>query len=132
MWDESKCNRDSAGRFAEKGSGGYSSEHLEMARDRINRRISNYKSRVNLSNVEWKKFYNKIAEVQHGGYAEKLKSGDIVVTIEHNNIHTIVVYNGSFVSPLVNKTIKVKDKKAKLIKSMLDILKEAYNERNGR
>ena len=97
MWDESKCNRDDKGRFAEKGSSGYSSEQLDRARQELDRRIKNYKSRVNLSKVEWKKFYNKIAEAQHGGYAEKLSNGNVIVCIEDNNIHTIVAYNGDFV-----------------------------------
>ena len=126
MWDESQCNRDDDGKFAEKGSGGYSKEQLDRARQELNRLVNGYKSRVNLSKVEWKKFYNKIAEVQHGGYAEKLSNGNVIVCIEDNNIHTVVAYNGDFVDPKVYKTIKVKDEKSMTIKGIMDYLKEYY------
>lgn len=129
MWEEEKHPRDNDGKFTEKSGGNRGDAgQVDRARQTLNRLINDYKKRVNLSKVEWKKFFNKIAEVQYGGYAEKLNSGNVAVTIEHDNIHTIIVYNGSFVSPIVSKTIKVNDEKSKAIKSIMDYLKESYYE----
>ncbi len=124
MWDESKCNRDDKGRFAEKGSSGYSSEQLDRARQELDKHIKNYKSRVNLSKVEWKKFYNKIAEVQYGGDYETTSNGKTMITIEHENVHSIIVFNGDFDMPVVNKVIKIKDSQIEDYRGFLDMIKE--------
>lgn len=126
MWDESKCNRDDKGRFAEKGSSGYSSEQLDRARQTLNKRVSNYKSRVNLSKAEWRKFYIKIAEVQHGGYASKTKSGKTIVNIEHNNVHSIIIYSGDFIAPQITKVKKVNDNNMHKYAKLIDRLKKEY------
>lgn len=124
MWDESKCNRDDKGRFAEKGSSGYSSEQLDRARQELDKRVSNYKSRTNLSKAEWRKFYTKIAEVQHGGKSIKTNSGKVIVNIEHNNIHSFIVYDGDFVAPVVNKVIKVSDNQIEMHDTLINVIKE--------
>lgn len=128
MWEEEKHPRDNDGKFTEKSGGNRGDAgQVDRARQTLNRLIKDYKKRVNLSKVEWKKFFNKIAEVQYGGYAEKLNNGNVIVCIEDNNVHTIVIYNGDFVNTKVYKTIKVNDKKSRLIKGILDMLKEVYN-----
>ena len=78
MWEEEKHPRDNDGRFAEKSGGGTSgnSKQIDRARQKLNRLVGDYKKRVNLSNVEWSKFYRKIAEVQHGGSCINMKSGN--------------------------------------------------------
>lgn len=70
-----------------------------------NKRYNNIK----FSKVLWAKFYNKIAEVQHGGAHKKTKSGNISITIEHEGIHYIIIYNGDFENPKIINVKKYKD-----------------------
>lgn len=79
----------------------------------INKKVALYKNkRYNnneLNHVVWAKFYNKVAETQHGGAYEKTKSGNISITIEHEGIFYTILYNGDFENPKILKVQKHND-----------------------
>lgn len=52
MWDESKCNRDDKGRFAEKGSGGYSKEQLDRAKQRFKEKLKREKENKSFIDIQ--------------------------------------------------------------------------------
>ena len=79
-----------------------------------------------MSKVEWKKFYNKIAEVQHCCSCINLKSGNQIVMIEHNGAHTIITYNGDFINPRVHSPVKVADENVNDIKSIIEFMSEVF------
>ena len=61
---------------------------------------------IKLDKVVWAKFYNKVAEIQHGGVYEKTKSGNISITIEHEGTYYTILYNGDFENPRILRVTK--------------------------
>ena len=68
-----------------------------------------YNNNIELNKVVWAKFYNKVAEIQHGGAHKKTKSGNISITIEHEGIFYTILYNGDFENPKILKVQKHND-----------------------
>ena len=61
---------------------------------------------IELNKVVWAKFYNKVAEIQHGGVYEKTKFGNIRITIEHEGTYYTILYNGDFEDPKILRVNK--------------------------
>lgn len=59
--------------------------------------------------VLWAKFYNKLAEIQHGGTYNVTKNGNIQITIEKDNAFYDIIFNGDFESPKIYKIIEYKE-----------------------
>ena len=115
-WREEEHPRDEDGKFADKGGKKVSSI------DRIRRIIEERKrgktvaqkqnkgyNNIVLDKVVWAKFYNKVAEIQHGGTHKKTKSGNISITIEHEGTYYTILYNGDFENPKILKVQKHND-----------------------
>ena len=64
---------------------------------------------IEINKVVWAKFYNKVAEIQHGGTHKKTKSGNISITIEHEGTYYTILYNGDFENPKLLKVQKHND-----------------------
>lgn len=115
-WREEEHPRDEDGKFTDKGGDKRSSI------DRIKRIIEERKrgktfaqkqnkgyNNIELDKVVWAKFYNKVAEIQHGGAYEKTKSGNIRITIDHEGTFYTILYNGDFENPKILRVDKYKD-----------------------
>ena len=112
-WREEKHPRDNDGKFTDKG------EKKVSSIDRIRRILEERKrgktvaqkqnkgyNNIELDKVVWAKFYNKVAEIQHGGAYEKTKSGNIRITIEYEGTFYTILYNGDFEDPRILRVTK--------------------------
>ncbi len=112
-WREEEHPRDKDGKFTDKG------EKKAVSIDRIKSIVEKRKqektvvqkqnkgyNNIELDKVVWAKFYNKVAEIQHGGAYEKTKSGNIRITIEHEGTYYTILYNGDFQDPKILRVNK--------------------------
>lgn len=115
-WREVEHPRDRAGKFAVKGGKNIGSiDRIRRIMEERKRRKkvapdqNNGYNNVDIGNAVWAKFYNKLAEIQHGGAHEKTRSGNIRITIEHEGTFYTILYNGDFENPKILQVNKYKD-----------------------
>lgn len=131
QWNESEHPRDNDGKFTDKGAGasGTAKTSIERVRkifevrkvEKVNGKSYNvnndYKEPIQRikavaiqrektngfgeNKVLWAKFYNKLAEIQHGGTYNVTKKGNIQITIEKDNVFYDIIFNGDFESPKI-------------------------------
>ena len=115
-WREEEHPRDKDGKFTDKGEKKAGSidriksivEKRKQEKTVVQKQNKGYNN-IKLDKVVWAKFYNKVAEIQHGGAHKKTKSGNISITIEHEGTFYTILYNGDFENPKILKAQKHND-----------------------
>ena len=82
------------------------SDKIESINKKVAQKQNKGYNNIELDKVVWAKFYNKVAEIQHGGAYEKTKSGNIRITIDHEGIFYMILYNGDFEDPRILRVTK--------------------------
>ena len=115
-WREEEHPRDEDGKFTDKGGKKVSSidrirriiEERKLGK-KVAQNTNQHYNNIKLDKVVWAKFYNKVAEIQHGGAYEKTRSSNIRITIEHEGTFYTILYNGDFENPKILQVNKYKD-----------------------
>lgn len=112
-WREEEHPRIEDGKFTDKGEKKVSSinrikrilEERKRGKTVAQKQNKGYNN-IELNKVVWAKFYNKVAEIQHGGAHKKTKSGNIKITIEYEGTFYTILYNGDFEDPRILRVTK--------------------------